>query len=426
MNVTSKPHLHQDWVDPHAVGIVRALQKREFTTYLVGGCVRDLLLGIHPKDYDIATNAQPDQVKRTIHRAYVIGKRFRLVLVRRDEQQFEVATFRRELTAEEMGSEDAPAGDNMFGTPEEDARRRDFTINGLFYDPINDQLIDFAEGLPDLENRIIRMIGEPVRRLKEDPIRILRALRLKHMIEFTFDADLRKAMMETAPTLLTTALPRRREEILKWLRLRKPVLAFQEAFDLEILKVLTPTLHEALQNEDAAEVFFSYLRQIPYDNQLSPVDLFGILVLAFTRAFLQPDPVVTTRAHDPLAAESVQKWMRDELGMFKFEQALVAKALHVEPLLGKRREFQKKGERRQRALLMNDAFPLALRYAGLDYFLGCEDAFYWNERFAQVKDQIGDGGGREGGGSRRRRPRRRRPRGSKPRTENASSEASST
>src|SRR6185312_13415325 len=246
MNVTPKPHLHQDWVDPHAVGIVRALQKKGYMTYLVGGCVRDLLIGIHPKDFDIATTAKPNEVKRTIHRAYVIGKRFRLVLVRRDEQQFEVATFRRELTAEETGGEDAPTGDNMFGTPEEDARRRDFTINGLFYDPINDQLIDFAEGLPDLENRIVRMIGEPVRRLAEDPIRILRALRLKHMIEFTLDADLRKAMMETAPTLLTTALPRRREELLKWLRLKKPVLAFQEAFDLEILKILTPTLHEAL------------------------------------------------------------------------------------------------------------------------------------------------------------------------------------
>src|SRR5580692_1341070 len=171
MNVTSKPHLHQDWVDPHAVGIVRALQKRDYTTYLVGGCVRDLLLGIHPKDFDIATNARPDEVKRIIHRAYVIGKRFRLVLVRRDEMQFEVATFRREVGEDEQ-REDLPAGDNVFGTAEEDAKRRDFTINALFYDPIADQLIDFAEGLPDLENRWIRMIGEPTKRLLEDPIRI--------------------------------------------------------------------------------------------------------------------------------------------------------------------------------------------------------------------------------------------------------------
>jgi poly(A) polymerase len=366
-----------------------------------------LLLGIHPKDYDIATNAQPMEVKRTINRAYIIGKRFQLVLVRREEMQFEVATFRRELKPEEI-TEDQPPSDNMFGTPEEDAKRRDFTINGLFYDPIGDQLIDFAEGIPDLDHRIVRMIGDPMPRLVEDPIRIMRALRLKHMIGFQLDPDLRKAMMATAHTLTTTALPRRREEILKWLRLKKPDLAFREAHDLGILKVITPVLDEALADDASADIFYSYLRQIPKEEVLSPADLFGILVLAFTRAFLQPDPALTTRAQDVLAPEKIQHWMREELGMFKFEQALVAKALHVEPLLGKRREFQAKGERRQRALLSNEAFPLAMGFAQLDYFLGCEDAQYWRERFAELGEV------RTPGPARRRRRRPRRPRGPKP------------
>ncbi len=110
MNVTQKPHLHQDWIDPHATGIVRALQKNGFMTYLVGGCVRDLLLGIHPKDFDIATNARPEEVKRLINRSYIIGKRFRLVLVRRDDVHFEVATFRREVGEDEV-REDLPAGE---------------------------------------------------------------------------------------------------------------------------------------------------------------------------------------------------------------------------------------------------------------------------------------------------------------------------
>lgn len=403
MNVTPKPHLHQDWVDPHAVGIIRALQKKGFMTYLVGGCVRDLLIGIHPKDFDIATTAKPDEVKRTIHRAYVIGKRFRLVLVRRDELQFEVATFRRELREDESRI-DLPAGDNIFGTAEEDAQRRDFTINGLFYDPIGDQLIDFAEGLPDLESRIIRMIGDPMKRLVEDPIRILRALRLRHMIEFTLDSDLRKAMQDTAHSLPTTALPRRREEILKWLRLKNPDLAFREARDLGILKFITPTLDEALEQEEQSEIFYSYLRQIPLlkEEGLSPGDLFGLLVLAFTRAYLQADP--GTGQRDVLANERVQVWMRDELGMFKFEQALTAKALHVEPLLLKRREFQRKGERRQKALLTNEAFPLALRFAQQDYFLSCEDSLYWNEAYAHLRENnpIAPGGARR----KRRRPRR--------------------
>jgi poly(A) polymerase len=407
MNITPKPHLHQDWVDPHAVGIVRALQKKGYTTYLVGGCVRDLLIGIHPKDYDIATNAQPMEVKRTINRAYIIGKRFQLVLVRREEMQFEVATFRRELKPEEI-TEDQPPSDNMFGSPEEDAKRRDFTINGLFYDPINDQLIDFAEGLPDLDHRIVRMIGDPNVRLAEDPIRIMRALRLKHMIGFQLDPELRKAMMAAAHTLPSTALPRRREEILKWLRLKKPDLAFREAHDLGILKVITPVLDESLADENGAEIFYSYLRQIPQEEALTPADLFGILVLAYTRAFLQPDPALTTKSQDVLAPEKIQRWMRDELGMFKFEQALVAKALHVEPLLGKRREFQSKGERRQRALLSNEAFPLAMGFAQLDYFLGCEDAQYWRDRFSELGEV------RTPGPARRRRRRPRRTRGPKP------------
>jgi poly(A) polymerase len=401
MNVTPKPHLHQDWIDSHATGIVRALQKNGFTTYLVGGCVRDLLIGIHPKDFDIATDAKPDEVKDIIHRAYVIGKRFRLVLVRREEMQFEVATFRRELREDEA-SESLPAGDNVFGSPEEDARRRDFTINGLFYDPIGDQLIDYADGLPDLEQRWVRMIGDPRKRLVEDPIRILRALRLKHMISFQLDPDLRAAMMETASTLPSTVLPRRREEILKWLKLKHPDLAFREAFDLGILKYLSPTLHAKLEGE-GADLFLDYLRQTGERREegQSPADYFALLVHAYVRAFLQPEPSAGPRSRNGLDDEEFQAWMRDELGMFKFEQALTVKALHVEPLLAKRKEFQKKGERRQRALLTNDAFPMALKFCERDYLLSCEDHLYWKQRYAQLREQ-------NPMDTRRRRPRRRR------------------
>jgi poly(A) polymerase len=407
MNVTQKPRLHQDWIDPHATGIVRALQKAGFTTYLVGGCVRDLLIGIQPKDFDIATTARPEQVRRIIHRAYVIGKRFKLVLVRREETQFEVSTFRREIREEER-TEDTPSGDNVFGDAKQDAQRRDFTINGLFYDPIADQLIDYAEGLPDLEAGWVRMIGDPFKRLQEDPIRILRALRLKHMIHFALEPALRQGMIDTAHTLPTTALPRRREEILKWLRLREPELAFREAHDLGILKHMSPVLHEAVES-DGADSFFAGLRQganrLPYGAQ--PPELFGLLVHAFVRAFLQPDP--SERARDLLENEKFQTWMRDELGMFKFEQSLAMKALHVEPLLAKRKEFQRRGERRQMALLAADAFPLALSFAERDYCLSCEDLLYWGQRYRQMKEENPSGLTRP----KRRRPRRNRRGGQK-------------
>ncbi len=435
MNVTQKPHLHQDWIDPHAIGIVRALQKSGFTTYLVGGCVRDLLLGIHPKDFDIATTAKPDEVKRIIHRAYVIGKRFRLVLVRRDDIHFEVATFRREVSAEERAAADAeasaeaaadaiaedsedsdgeeaappsararaplPAGDNVFGTAEEDALRRDFTINGLFYDPIADKLIDYAEGLPDLEHGWVRMIGDPRKRLIEDPIRILRALRLKHMIHFALDPDLRKAMEETAHTLPTTVLPRRREEILKLLRLKNPELAFREAHDLGVLKFLSPTLAELIDGE-LCEEFFLRMRQIAKAE--NPLELFGQLVHAYVRTVLQTDPAEGQRSRGIFDNQKFQNWMRDELGMFKYEQALALKALHVEPLLARRKEFQRRGERRQRALVTNDAFPLALRFAEIDHCLSCDDLFYWTEKFANMRIENPVERVRQ----KRRRPRRRR------------------
>jgi poly(A) polymerase len=369
--------------------------------------VRDLLIGIHPKDFDIATDARPEQVKRIIHRAYVIGKRFRLVLVRRDDVQFEVATFRRELREDE-NAEDQPAGDNIFGTPEDDAKRRDFTINGLFYDPMNDQLIDFAEGLPDLEHKWVRMIGDPNKRLAEDPIRILRALRLKHLINFSLDPELREAMRAHAHTLPTTALPRRREEILKLVRLKNPDLAFREAQDLGIMEHLSPTLAKYLDT-DNCELFFEILRQHKgalHDG--SPGELFAALVHSFVRAFMESDPHKAARA--VFENEEFQTWMRDELGMFKHEQTLTVKALHVEPLLAKRKEFQRKGERRQRALLGNDAFPLAYRFASQDFLLSCEDSLYWGQAYQEMLSSGGGGGSGEGGGGRRRRPRRRRPR----------------
>lgn len=404
MNVTQKPHLHQDWIDPHAIGIVRALQKKGHETYLVGGCVRDLLLNIQPKDFDIATNAKPDEVKSIIHRAYVIGKRFRLVLVRREDQQFEVATFRRDLRDDE-NRDNLPEGDNIFGTAEEDARRRDFTINGMFYDPIAEQLIDYTEGIPDLENRWVKMIGDDAsKRLAEDPIRILRALRLKHMIKFALDPQLRQAMQDMAHTLPSTVLPRRREEILKLLRLKHPEAAFLEAHDLGVLKHLSPTMAAALDG-DKADLLLEHLRQIGATDKTgaSPADLFCLLVHAYVRACLQEDPGEGGRRelHDD---EKFQGWMREELGMFKFEQALATKALHVETLLGRRRDFQKKGERRQRALLANEAFPTALRFAARDFCLSCEDLMYWNEQYERLRVENPGGPNRQ----KRRRPRRSR------------------
>jgi len=405
MKVNRKPNLHKSWIDPHALGIVRALQKAGFTTYLVGGCVRDLLLGILPKDFDIATSAKPDEVRKVIFRSFVIGKRFRLVLVKRDDQQFEVATFRRDL-GENESSEDAPFGDNIFGTPEEDARRRDFTINSLFFDPVADKLIDHAHGLPDLESRFVRMIGDPDVRLVEDPIRILRALRLAHMIDFTLDDSLRAAMKRHAGTLPATALPRRREEFLKLMRLSNPGLAFLEAYDLDILKSISPHLHIILDSETSRDVFLSHLIHV-HDfavNKQNPLELFALLVLAYVRARLQVDVTVPWKSSEWEEHPELLPLMRDELGMFKFEQAAVAKALHLQSVLQKKNDFAQRGFRRQLAVLRNESFPLALTLAQRDYVLRAPDLLYWMQAYTKAEPQLRSLPNE----SRRRRRRRRR------------------
>jgi poly(A) polymerase len=190
--VVHHPVALQD-LDPDAVRIVKRLTRFDYTGYLVGGCVRDLLLDLKPKDFDIATSATPRQVKRLFSNCRIIGRRFRLAHVYfQNGKIIEVATFRARDAADgapEAAEPEAPGpqgaedgddllirDDNVFGTPEEDALRRDFTINALFYDVNAETVIDHADGLGDLRRRLVRTIGDPVVRFREDPIRILRAI----------------------------------------------------------------------------------------------------------------------------------------------------------------------------------------------------------------------------------------------------------
>ncbi|MBK9041275.1 MAG: poly(A) polymerase [Bdellovibrionales bacterium] len=392
MEVTQKPCLHQEWIDPEALDIVRLLQDRGFTTYLVGGCVRDLLLNKQPKDYDIATDARPGDVRRQIRNAFIIGKRFRLVLVKRGDQQFEVATFRRDLKTDEVLPDHIESGDNLFGSPEEDANRRDFTINGLMYDPISNKLLDFCGGLGDLKNQTIRTIGEPNRRFKEDPIRILRGIRLAHLIRFNIDPEVREAIQANAASLADTALPRRREEILKYLRIADPAQPFLESYDLGVLKYMSPHLHEVFSHKESADLFCHYLSHIhdkPID-QSDPVQLFGALVQAYYRATINPDPNRTISTNQILENPDMISLMRGEVGMFKQEQGMVAKALHMQSILRKRADFERRGERRQMAVLQTEAFHLALQFSSREYSLSGEDWLYWAQNFEKSRDKIGE------------------------------------
>jgi len=242
--------LDHDLLDPDAVRAVERLQSRGFECYLVGGCVRDLLLGRAPKDYDIATAARPTQVKRIFPRnCRIIGRRFKLAHLHFNQNRkiLEMATFRTSPTAEGESADDLLiTRDNEFGTAEEDAVRRDFTVNALFLDPVADEIIDYVGGLADVEHRVLRTIGEPVVRFREDPVRIIRAAKFAGRLGFTLEHPTYEAMAEVAPDLSRAAPPRLLEEILRLLRGGHALESFQILRDIGALRVILPVIAEFL------------------------------------------------------------------------------------------------------------------------------------------------------------------------------------
>jgi poly(A) polymerase len=206
-------------LDPDAVDVVTRLQRAGHEAYLVGGCVRDLLLGLEPKDFDVATDASPSRTKRLFRNAFVIGRRFRLTHVRfPGGKVVETATFRRDPGEQGLHPErgEGPIySDNVFGTAREDAFRRDFTVNALFYDPSRDEVVDWVGGLADLESRTIRAIGDPVVRLKEDPVRMIRAVHFAARMGGTIEPALLEAIRGCAPEIGKTSGSRLYVELMK-------------------------------------------------------------------------------------------------------------------------------------------------------------------------------------------------------------------
>ena len=189
--ISNQYSLNNKSIPSYVLEVIRKLQQYDFQAYMVGGCIRDLLLNIQPKDFDIATNAHPDQVTAIFNNSRIIGRRFKIVHVRIDRQIIEVSTFRKK-PSEVNKLRNGVVQDNAFGTIEEDAQRRDFTMNAIFYDPINNHLFDPFNGKKDIENRNINFIGNPEQRINEDPVRLLRAIRFHAKLEFNLGITLGK------------------------------------------------------------------------------------------------------------------------------------------------------------------------------------------------------------------------------------------
>jgi poly(A) polymerase len=373
-----KPSLRREFIDYHAIGMVRHLQKAGFKAYLVGGCVRDLMVGHMPKDFDIGTNALPQEVRKLLNYAFIIGRRFRLVLVKREDKQYEVATFRRE-PAEGEFPEGVPFGDNIFGTPEQDANRRDFTCNAVFYDPVSEKVIDYVEGQKDILDHIIKMIGDPKIRLQEDPIRILRALRFAHKLHFKIDPELRHAMSDFAESLGMAVLPRRREEFLKLLRLHDPAATFREGYDLNLWKTILPSLHAVYENEEHIDLMEERLRRLK-SRLLDPADtplLQGAMILGWLRSGPKGSPTDLLKNSD-IYSDSLDKLAKMEMGLHNWEYSRIQKALTLQKILANPDEFKRRGQRRRAALLQSEAFPLGVDLAHVDAILDPGILEFWD------------------------------------------------
>lgn len=222
-------------MSPNALRTLYRLKDNGFVGYLVGGCVRDLLLGREPKDFDVVTNATPGEVKRMFRNCRLVGRRFRLAHIHFQDEIIEVATFRSQASNEPEPEPEEASGaehrqrhprmlkdddgmilrDNVYGTPEEDALRRDFTVNALSYNIADFSIIDYTGGLADLNAGIIRTIGNPAVRFQEDPVRMLRAVRFAAQLGFAIEEETRKALVAAADTIVRAAPPRLYDEMLK-------------------------------------------------------------------------------------------------------------------------------------------------------------------------------------------------------------------
>jgi poly(A) polymerase len=236
-------------IDPDAVKVLYRLKNHGFVAYLVGGGVRDLMLGRRPKDFDIGTSAHPQQVKKLFRNCFIIGRRFRLCHIRFGRKVVEVSTFRRQ--AEAALGDPLIRRDNTFGTPEEDAFRRDFTVNALFYDIATFSVIDWVGGLGDLEGRVIRTIGDPAVRFREDPVRMLRAVALAARLGFSIDQDTLEAIRFLRGEIVQSSPARILEEFYKILRQGRSRETFAALHEMGLLAYLFPEADRALAGGDA-------------------------------------------------------------------------------------------------------------------------------------------------------------------------------
>ncbi|MCH9632831.1 MAG: Poly(A) polymerase I [Chlamydiae bacterium] len=356
-------------IDSDALKVIHRLKRHGYSAYLVGGGVRDLLLNIPPKDFDIATSAKPDEIRALFRNCLLIGKRFRLAHIRFGNKVLEVSTFRAGQTKDA----NFITNDNEFGTEEEDAMRRDFTINGLLYDPEEHAIIDYVKGLKDIENRILRTIGNPTIRFCQDPVRMIRLIKFQARIDFSIEEETQKALKENIEEILKSSPDRILGELFKILETKVSSKFFKLMDEYGFTHLLFPQLansldvaskeqtHQFLQLADQQEI------HQPEKNVLLACFLFPLLERKIQTAYLDQDKMphlgeiyslTKDLIRDTLVAPFPRfpRWMRETIAFILNAQY---RFTPLDPNK-KNRKFKMMGHKK---------FPLALRFLGLRSFV---------------------------------------------------------
>src|SRR5512146_896059 len=274
----------RDGISYGAQKVTDGLQAAGYQAYVVGGAVRDLLLDREPKDFDVATDATPEEVKRVFRRARIIGRRFRLVHVMFGEETVEVSTFRRAIDAEDAETDEHGRilRDNQFGDQEQDAARRDFTANALFYDPSTQEIYDFHRGYDDTRNQLLRMIGDPATRYREDPVRMLRAVRLSAKLGMKLEAATAAPIGKLKGLLDNVPEARLLDEVLKMLLSGHSVECIQHLRKMHLHHGLLPLLDVILEQPVGEKFVMLALRntdeRLSQEKPVSPAFLFAALL----------------------------------------------------------------------------------------------------------------------------------------------------
>ncbi|MHB1187666.1 polynucleotide adenylyltransferase PcnB [Thiobacillus sp.] len=389
----SKHGIRSDQLDDCALKTCETLAQAGYKAYVVGGAVRDLLLNKTPKDFDVATDATPDEVRRLFRRSRIIGRRFQIVHVMCGRVTIEVTTFRSNGQKEAEDEDERPTdehgrllSDNVFGNMADDAARRDFTINALYYDPVREEVHDYFGGVADCKKRVLRMIGDPETRFREDPVRMLRAARFAAKLDFHIDPDTRRPVATLAPLLANIPRARIFDEALKLLMSGHALRGVHQLRAEGLHHGMLPLLDTILDDPTGERFITAALKttdaRIAQDKPASPAFLFGTLLWpqvlqrwhALEAAGEKPQPALFAAMDEVLDAQRVQ------LSIPRRYDGMIKEIWALQP------RFVQRGGQRPYRLLEHPRFRAAYDFLLLRAESGEVDAELgeWWTRFQEV------------------------------------------